>query len=863
MGILNNAFDDKNATTQSEIERLRSRIYELEQENYWLKQNHFVTDSEESFTILSGENIHKKLNTLYQTVMHANAVIAIMRGPEHIFELANPLHLQVLGRDSSIIGLPIREALPELEGQGHIEILDEVYRSGQPFTAHEMPVMLARKKEAPLERVLFTFIYYPLFNFKNEVDGIFVHALEVTEQVKTREDLLHERQRLQEIFMNAPAAIAVLREPQHIFELANENFHKLVGRKTPITGYPVVDALPEIKNQGFIELLDNIYRTGEAFSGFEMPAKLDRLGNGSLDQAYVNFIFQPLLSPGATKVEGIFVHAVEVTEQVLARHQLEKLIDEQRQQKEVVELAHRTAKIGTFQFFVEEDRILWSPELEVLYGLEPGGFEGNYQNWTKRVHPADLGKVESSLWEAVNNGQAYNIEFRIIWPDGTERWVQAKGDTDFANKGKVYRVIGVNIDITERKQVEEALRNSEERFKRVAQATNDAIWDWNLVTNKIWWSDGVQKLFGYLPEQIGDDSNWWHNHIHPEDHERVTNNINLIINNVTKKNEWSEEYRYLCVDGTYLEVLDRGYVIRDPITGKAVRMLGAMVNITERKALDQLKDAFLGIASHELKTPLTSIKGFAQKAGRDLSALQFKIQEAANPSTLESNEDVKLNLQKMADSINRISRSIHVVNQQITRMSELTNRLLDVTRLQQGTLELNYSPAPVNLVRIIEQEVETLSISVLDHLLLLNITTADLEDGVFLRLDENRIIQVLTNLITNAIKYSPSNTTVTIGLTRRGTLPPEEANRSSSQAEQDQIVVWIKDEGYGLSPQQQRHLFERFYRVRTSQNQRVEGLGLGLYISNEIVTLHGGQLWVVSEEGRGSTFYFSLPQNQE
>lgn len=256
------------------------------------------------------------------------------------------------------------------------------------------------------------------------------------------------RQRLQDLFMQAPAIICVLRGPQHVYELANPLYMQTVGGQD-IIGKTVREASPELVAQGYETLLDRVYTTGEAFIGKEQPAKIAH-GKASDDGvAYFNFVYQPTRNDRG-EVDGILIHAVEVTEQVRAR---EKLKDNQ----ERLELAQKSGQIGTFEWIIATNQTIWTPELEALYGLPPGGFEGKYENWVQRVHPADLAAAEENLQTAVRGGPPYDIEFRTIWPDNTIHWLQAKGTVDYNEQGQPWRVIGVNIDITERKEAEQRL----------------------------------------------------------------------------------------------------------------------------------------------------------------------------------------------------------------------------------------------------------------------------------------------------------------------------------------------------------------------------------------------------------------------
>jgi signal transduction histidine kinase len=253
-------------------------------------------------------------------------------------------------------------------------------------------------------------------------------------------------------------------------------------------------------------------------------------------------------------------------------------------------------------------------------------------------------------------------------------------------------------------------------------------------------------------------------------------------------------------------------------------MLVSALDVTEQnqvrqemERLNRLKDEFLSLASHELRTPLTSIKGNAEILQRNLKRSS-----------------------KEEDQITGIGQTQHILDSiihQVKRLTGIINEMLDITRIHSEQFELR-SRRNVNIVELVRQVVEQHNVTT-DH----PITLETQQEEVQVSCDEARIEQVLSNLISNAIKYSPAEKPVVIGIERTG----------------DEVIVAVRDEGHGMSEEQQAHVFERFYRAHSEENDTVEGLGLGLYIAHEIITQHGGRICVESKSGKGSTFYFSLP----
>jgi PAS domain S-box-containing protein len=248
-----------------------------------------------------------------------------------------------------------------------------------------------------------------------------------------------------------------------------------------------------------------------------------------------------------------------------------------------------------------------------------------------------------------------------------------------------------------------------------------------------------------------------------------------------------------------------------PIKNKHRQIVAAvstLYDITFEKELEQRKDDFINMASHELKTPITSMKLY-------IDVLLSRAHESKDDKSLHVLSSIK---------------------EQSERLQELVNDLLDVSRIQTG--KLNFQKTDFRMDELLKDCIETLQATTKDHKLVFPDETP-----IMIHADKFRIYQVMTNLLTNAIKYSPKGKKIEISL----------------QKAPHDIVVSVRDYGIGIPKSQHKKIFERLYQINSPGEKTYPGLGMGLYISKEIVKRHRGKIWVVSEKGKGSEFFFSLP----
>lgn len=249
------------------------------------------------------------------------------------------------------------------------------------------------------------------------------------------------------------------------------------------------------------------------------------------------------------------------------------------------------ASVGDFAIFLldRDGRIVsWNEGARLLFDYQREEIVGQHFRVLFAPEDREKGIPEGKLQRASTHGRAEDARWHIK-KDGTRIWVNGVTTGVFDEKGRVRGFSKIVRDDTVLKQREEALLESRERFELLSRATNEVIWDWNLDTDRVWWNDNLETLFGYSPESRDDSPDWWKEHVHPEDYDRVVETIHHVIDG--KQQVWSSEYRFLCANGSYAFVTDRGYVQRE-VSGRPYRILGTMQDITDQRRWEEERRIF-------------------------------------------------------------------------------------------------------------------------------------------------------------------------------------------------------------------------------------------------------------------------------
>ncbi|MDQ3205273.1 MAG: PAS domain-containing protein [Pseudomonadota bacterium] len=617
-----------------------------------------------------------------------------------------------------------------------------------------------------------------------------------------------ERNQLAEVFRQAPVFMCVLRGPDHVFEMANDRYFQLVGHRD-IIGKTVREALPEVEGQGYFEMLDQVYRTGESVTGTGMSVLLARLPGQPPEERHVDFVYQSLRDADRL-VTGIVVVGNDVTDRQKAEVQLRES-----------EQFNRSLMDGTadcVKVLDLEGRLLHmnAPGLCAMEIDDFGPLCG--QEWEDLWPTDSRGDIERSVTRAVG-GEVSSFEAYCPTAKGTPKWWEVTvSPVRDADGGHVVRLLSVSRDITKRRQVEQALNESEERLRAATAAVSDLIW----TNNADGLMEGEQRGWGDFTGQSREEYEGygWSNAVHPDD-ARPT--VEAWAQAVAERRTFVFEHRVRRRDGQWRFCSVRAVPLLN--ADSAIReWVGVHADITERKRdeekLRQLaaelseanlrKDAFLATLAHELRNPLAPIR-----TGLQLMKLAGG-QEAAQ------------------------ERARAMVERQVTQMVRLVDDLMDVSRISLGTLELRKERVP--LATVLNSAVET-SLPLIEQMgQQLTVTLPG--QPLVVDADLTRLAQVFLNLLNNAAKYGDRDGHIHLGVERQG----------------DDAVVTVRDSGIGIAADQMPRIFEMFTQLDESLEKSQGGLGIGLSLVKRLVEMHGGRVEAKSEgPGKGSEFVVRLP----
>ncbi|WP_461095323.1 ATP-binding protein [Spirosoma gilvum] len=713
--------------------------------------------------------------------------------------------------------------MPNLDGAELLKILKE-----NPQTAH-IPVMLLSARageEAAIDGYAAGADDYLTKPFSaNEL------LVRVKAQLKLSQTRQENQQKLRHLFKQAPVAIAIVEGPQHVFTLANDLYRTLTDRQeSQLIGQPLLDVFPELVAQKIGTVLDHVFQSGEPFAVAEQAVELTR--HGQLSTGYYSYSFQPL-TDSAGQITGIIMVAYEVTESVKARLQIE---ESQRQFKQLADLIPQivwTARPdGTSDYYNQQ----WY----AYTGLE-NGRHGN-EGWIDVIHPDDR-KRSLDLWQhSIRTGEPFQMEYRFA--DNRQprqyRWFLGRSVPVRDSEGTIVKWFGSATDIDDQKQAETILRQSENRFRSIADTAPVLIWIAGVDKLHTFFNKGWLDYTGRtMDQELG---NGWTEGIHPDDRQR---SLAIYTTSFNARQEFYLEYRLRRHDGDYRWVAERGKPWFDP-DGTFMGYIGGCTDIHDSKLASEELERHVADRTRELKNLNMELERsnfdlmqFASVASHDLKEPLRKIQ--AFSTLLMTSLDSKLESTEQ-EHFKRIVRAA-------ARMQTLVDDVLRLSKLS----KLDAQFEPVQLNGIIARIQDDLEITIQDKGALIDVGNLPTVDGV-----PGQLHQLFQNLISNALKFiSNRPPKVTIE-----SCPVTVQMRTEfGLSDQPYAVISVTDNGIGFDMQYVEKIFGMFQRLH--RRETYEGTGIGLTICRRIVENHHGYIRAIGRPGEGATFQIILPVSQQ
>ena len=788
-----------------------------------------------------------------------------------LIRLYNDACIPILGstRHPHALGITVYETLAG--GQDTVKPLFDRVMDGEAVAFQDFKFTLNRDGQD--EDVYFDFSYTPITDEDMNIHGILVICTETTSKVlalegmrstnekiaTSNEELLNNNKQLsasqknlrkivyelaesehkiRSIIENAPFPIGVYMGRELRIAFANQAIIDVWGKGQKVIGRKYAEVLPELINQSVFTQLDDVFTTGKPFHARNQ--RIDLIIDGEIRTYYFNYSFTALADQKG-KIYGVMNTAADVTDTVLAKQLVEETSDElaalneelaasneelqaineemastneelneSRQQLEAAnqELATSTSRLrmaiestslGTWEYIPTTGELYWSKELRQIYGIAETA-PATMDAFAAHIYPEDFAWVQAQIAAAMDpvTGGRYDLSYRITRFDNHEtRWIKVQGSVYF-DEGVAVRFIGTAFDIT-------GLKDAEEKTAKLAAiiaSTDDAIISKTLDSTITSWNSSAERMFGFSEaEMIGESI---YKLIPADRHQEEP-----VILSRLKSGERVQHFetKRLTKDGRLIDVSVTVSPVKDG-DGKIIGLSKIARDITERKLDENRKNDFIGMVSHELKTPLTSLSAILQVA----------------KAKLNNTDDTFL------------SGAMQKANHQVKRMTTMINGFLNISRLESGKIQIDKQL--FNVKALIHEVADEMKVTATTHTI-----NIDECEEVEVSADQDKIQSVISNLISNAVKYSPNGTVVYVGC----------------KSTETEVIVSVRDEGIGIQPADAEKIFNRYYRIENSNTKHISGFGIGLYLSAEIIYRHEGQIWLESEIGNGSTFYFSLP----
>ena len=791
------------------------------------------------------------LRTSVDIVLNSPMAMVLMWGPEHVMVYNDEYIKIAAGRHPAALGGTVPEVWPEI-WDWNARILEAGLR-GETQVHRECTLPLLRDG-VPVEHY-FDLFYTPVHGAGGQVDGVLCTALELTARLEEGRQLklataelgavnqalqaeaeaardanrrvAEERGLLRALFEQAPSFMAVLRGPQHIFELANEHYINLVGR-SELLGKSVEEALPEVREQGFIDLLDEVYRTGLPFEGRQLTVDLNT-ADGKQRQRHIDFVYQPIKDDHGV-VGGILVEGSDVTERIEGEERLR--------------LAQQAGGIGTFEWFPETGKMDVSPTFRRIWGIADDALV-TQQLLVGLVDRRDLEKVGPSRMQLAQNPLEY-VEYRVRRPlDGEVRWIARQGEVVDGPAPGQRRYVGVSFDVTERRLIENELHASQERMAAIFGQASVGLSELGL--------DGsFQRVNGALCTMLGRPAEELLNMnmnaiLHPDD---VAGNSLMFQRLVETGESFTLEKRYIKPDGMQVWVSSNVSCLVDE-QGQPRALIAVKTDITERRRVEKALHELNETLEHRVEQEVT------ERTKAEDALRQAQKMEAVGQLTGGIAHDFNNVLQIISGNLHLLQhlsspdaatrQRLDTAIAAVERGAKLSSHLLAFARRQP------LKPVVTDLARVVRNMDALLRRALGEAIEIVLIGGGGLWNTL---VDRSQIENVILNLAINARDAMDGAGKLTIEL--GNVVLDENYVRNLMDVPAGQYVMLsVTDTGKGMSGPVLQRAFEPFFTTKPEG----AGTGLGLSMAYGFVTQSRGHIRIYSEPGHGTGVKIYLPRS--
>lgn len=751
--------------------------------------------------------------------------IGIFKGPDLIVEMANQTYLHIIDKEEDqIMGKPIFDSVPEAKDTV-FPLLKNVYETGIPYYTDELPVTLNRYNKEELG--YFNLVFYPLKEECQTIKGVIVVAYEVTEEVKARHLLAESENAFRKIVMESPIAMAIFRGKDYIIEMVNNTLMRDIWQKEEkdFIGRPLLEVFPELHNQKYPELLNDVLENGKTIRENESVAYVNV--KDKLKKFYLDYEYTTLYEKNG-KASGIMCTVYDVTSKVKARKKVETA-------EERVRLAAEIGEIAMWDLNLQNRNLIYSENILDIFGFEKGT-KIIHQDIRDRIIPEDEHIVNEAFERALKTS-VYKYEARIVKLDTTIGWIKVHGKVFFDEFGQPAKMIGTVMDATIEKDSQQTLIKSEKKFRLLADSMPQLIWTSDTLGNLNYFNETFYTYSGFSREEI--EKNGWLQVVHPDDREE---NVKLWMESVKTGHDFLFIHRFKRYDGEYRWQLSRAIAQFDEL-GKIQMWVGTSTDIEEQKNFtNKLEEQIierttqLELKNRDLVNMNIELQSFAYISSHDLQEPLRKIQTFASRLTDLDDENIS------ATAKTYLSR----IEYSAKKMQALIQDLLTYSRA--NSADRVFTQVKIN--EIAEEVVSDFSDRIEEKNAV--VEYGDLGEATLIQF---QFRQLLHNLVENALKFSkpgvPPKVKISVIQVDGKSLPDAEFKDKMYH------VLQVSDEGIGFEPEYKEKIFEVFQRLNTETEYK--GTGIGLAIVKKIVENHKGFIKVSSEKDKGSHFCIYIP----